>query len=708
MTPIYEKQHRTAQWLVNQSLSTALGNDAVTHLTGAVGSGRTSVLRLASEEVKRKGFIPIFLRTSAAEIETGAIVLSEAIDCIASDDLSHEESGSLRDPHVKWSEKFDLVRRKIDQHAEKYVILCDEPARWFRSGVSEIEDTPDHYAKQLSKWVFERSKCRRIVTGAVPSGLPSFESAGIPKVDDGQFLLNQSEMWESAADLARQIAHSASRSINYRSVMEIRLAVAWAWLFSPKEATRQLRSEASVPTLLETLLDSIEERAPDSERWRYFCTALARMALARTEIKLPVCDRLAADLSEPDRDILRICFCEEWPGSVSLHPLVRYEVLRRARDRRHPQNQQLWRLPEEQRIHTHECLYESANHVSPGRSYRNDLEVLHHGALSGKLIDLESDVRLHFVEQLQQIGRYLSYDHREHRPAAEVFRLSLKFDEENAYSHHYLAFNLDWNAEERDQVETHYQEAIRLQPDHPWWRSRWISYLATRGRNKEAKIAWRQAVDDLSVAEDTSPDWIYLSLHRWVARWMLHWGNLGLADDILKSIPPDLASDASISRLNRLLQSLRLAEQGIAVFPLSITPDRWWTPSGHTGLPIELEGCRLSAWYPARVEMLDDDRFAYLALGIPTGSGPTDVEVEEYRLDRALVDQLAVDFAWNDLAVGRFLELGHYGEFGLKRIGMHRATELVDPDLLPLVPPPDRWFRKTMEASWNDLQSGAR
>ena len=60
-----------------------------------------------------------------------------------------------------------------------------------------------------------------------------------------------------------------------------------------------------------------------------------------------------------------------------------------------------------------------------------------------------------------------------------------------------------------------------------------------------------------SVSEDTSEDWIFLSLHRWVARWLLHWSELDFAEDVLRAIPRKLAeNDASIQTLWDLLDGV--------------------------------------------------------------------------------------------------------------------------------------------------------
>ncbi len=155
-------------------------------------------------------------------------------------------------------------------------------------------------------------------------------------------------------------------------------------------------------------------------------------------------------------------------------------------------------------------------------------------------------------------------------------------------------------------VESHYKMAIDLQPTHPWWWSRWISYLATRGRFAEAKSNWRTAVDALSLGEDGSPDWIFLSLHRWVARWLLHWAELDFAEDVLRGIPRRLAeNDTSIQTLWDLLRALRQARAVFRFFRCRFPP----RTGGHRALTPT---CRIpgrvsssAPWVPARVEGVD-------------------------------------------------------------------------------------------------------
>jgi hypothetical protein len=194
---------------------------------------------------------------------------------------------------------------------------------------------------------------------------------------------------------------------------------------------------------------------------------------------------------------------------------------------------------------------------------------------------------------------------------------------------------------------------------------------------------------------------MFLSLHRWVARWLLHWAELDFAEEVLRSIPGTLtATDTSIQTLWNLLKALRRAEHGMCAFPLTVPASNWWSPVPHTDLPLDLNGCILQNYLPARVEDVDEEAGTafLLAAKRPTTSGaePEYVEIEISQ------DDIACDahgFDWSDLGEGRFIEIGYYVG-GSRRIALHRETEWRDPDLLPLVPPPDRWYQRATQATW--------
>jgi tetratricopeptide (TPR) repeat protein len=407
-------------------------------------------------------------------------------------------------------------------------------------------------------------------------------------------------------------------------------------------------------------------------------------------------------LPDLDRSVLVNALCEEWADGFNLHPLVRYEILSRAADRSRREKQFFWKLRPDEHVEVHTQLFKLVESTQSGQSLADDLEYLNHWSLSADRTLSPDNDRIHFVEQLHEIGYALSYRHRQHHKAVEVYRLALGFDDTNARSHHYLAFNLDWIAEDEDRVEHHYRKAIEYNPQHPWYHSRWISYLVTRGRNKESRQAFRAANDLIPISEG-SPPYVFLGLHRWIARWMLHWGELAMAKDVLDSIPSEHRTDNGIPRLYDLLAALRMAEAGIAVFPLSVPKSRWWQPEGHTGLPIELNGKRLT-WFPARVDEIADG-FAYLSVGRPVSDSRFGLVTEQRELALTEIEEVALDFKVQELKEGRYLELAYDSELQLLKVGLHRSLELDDPELLPLVPPPNRWYQKARAAAFQQLAS---
>ena len=172
------------------------------------------------------------------------------------------------------------------------------------------------------------------------------------------------------------------------------------------------------------------------------------------------------------------------------------------------------------------------------------------------------------------------------------------------------------------------------------------------------------------------------------------------------SIPHTLAeSDASIQALWNLLDALRIAERGPAVFPLTVPVTEWWSANGHTGLPFTWRDQSMRLWKPARVESLDRRSGGLLLV---VADRPADqrapLQYHDLELSRDEVEHAAHGFTWADLEEGRFLELAYYGAENTLRIGLHRVTEYRDPQLIPLVPPPDRWYRRAVDAAWDSTR----
>lgn len=700
MSRVTEKQNATAGWIVAQLRNAAPDRNGLINLTGAVGSGKTNILRRVAEqlEVNESGLIPIAITAPSGEVDTPAIALAEIADQLHERGLANGDLDAVRDPHAGWNDKRGVVEAAITRHNSDLVLLCDEPSRWYRFGASLVDDTPDHATREFAEWLTRDIGCRRIVTGGL-SGMSSTPLwTGAPRVEDGRAILEEETEWGVLEEHVERLKSLLAEPLPFRSVWEMKLLIALSRFKPAEEVAAIAGSQVSAEVLLRDVLDLAEVNATE------ICRTLARLSLARTSIDRSTFDAMSLALGEFDRALIADAFFDWVDARPIMHPQVRHEIIMRIRDPRRWETNHVWKLSSSDRIPAHQRLVRE--YASNGNGcLRNALESLHHDLLGGTTY-ATSDSRLAFVEQLHEIGRTLSYVHRDHQRAASLFRFALEFDKDNAYSHHYLAFNLDWLAEHTSDVEYHYQEAIRLQSTHPWWWSRWISYLATRGRVRGARQAWREAVDALSISEDGSPDWMFLSLHRWVARWLLHWAQLDFAEEVLRSIPSSLAdSDTSIRALQDLLIALRQAERGVSVFPLTIPARDWWRRGPHTDLPESRDGVPQSSWMAARVDGIDEDsQMAFLTAAMKPDESGVEPEYAELQLSAESVASGAVGFGWSDLAEGSFIELGYYGDDPQPCIGLHRVAEWRDPDLLPLVPPADRWYRRAVDAAWHSNQ----
>lgn len=698
-TLLSPEQRQVASETLDTILGQQPGSEAVIQIAGAVGSGKTSLLQYVNKLAKETDIKPVFIRAQVEPVDTAATVLSELIDHLL-DAEAIEPSELYRDPFVSWDQKFDLVQSAFEDQRDRLLLICDEPSRWFHLG-SELSDLPDREARKLFHWVFQRVSCRRIIAGWIPEDFETPKHNFVPALEDGRELLSDTTVWSEAADIAMAVAKSSKKSMYYRSAMEIRLLAARYWLLQSLDEPKRIGMTFSVPDLVKVFLDKLEYACLECNQHQQFAMALTRLSILRTPANEAVFGELTTGLSGLEKEIIRNCLCEQWDDGVCLHPLVRYQVVRRERDSQRPQAQTVWRINRGQRQEAHGSVYNATKLVIDDDQLRPKIEELHHGLLSTQLTVTDSPQSIFFSHQLDEVGRTLSYVHRLHRQAAEVFRVSLKFNPDNGYAHHYLAFNLDWIAAEKEQVEFHYQRAIELEPNHPWRWSRWISYLVTIGQNEWSHKEWKRAEQSFSLNQETTPDWIYFSLHRWVARWMLHWSRLEFAEGILDAVPERLFADASFLRLRDFLVALQEAKAGRVVFPLFVPSSQWWSATGHAGLPNQIGDSPLRLWLPARIEYVEGGDSMYLSVGQRGRSKSERLWIEHREISRKEFSQANSSFAWDELAEGRFLELGFYGaSSGIGAIAIHSNERFHDPDLIPLVPPANRWFNAALDETW--------
>jgi len=271
-----------------------------------------------------------------------------------------------------------------------------------------------------------------------------------------------------------------------------------------------------------------------------------------------------------------------------------------------------------------------------------------------------------------------------------VFRQAIRWDDRNHYAHHYLAYNIDWLATDPALAESEYRRAIQLNPEHPWWWSRWINFLITLGRAREAREEWARAVEALQLVAGEGPETVYQSLHLSVARLLIHRAQLDFADAVLHETPVSLRrNDRRFGALDNLLAALREAERARSLFPLKVTFNDRWTDKPHLDFPRKQD---IVKWFPAQVDAVSDETIR-LVMGKLADDGQR-VEYGHVELQRSRFDAAAMDEPSRELAPGRFLELAFYGAEETLRIRSHPDQPWESPDLPPIDPEPRRYLRK--------------
>jgi len=284
---------------------------------------------------------------------------------------------------------------------------------------------------------------------------------------------------------------------------------------------------------------------------------------------------------------------------------------------------------------------------------------------------------------------------REHQPAlfqraVEVFERALKWDEQDDYAHHYLAFNLDVQGRDAPRVERHYTTASALQPGVVYWWSRYVTFLITRGRMADAQRAWSDALDALGLPNEWQDEYVYMHMHLWVARLLVHRGQLDFAEEVLAAVPEQVVCEhPGIRAIRRRMEALLEARLRGAFVPGPHIEPRWWASLPHL-LPPERDGQRLERWWAGRVDVVEEGVLFLRVATLPCESEP-ELGMMEVSFD---------DFdAWSDdekaafIESGRFLELGSYQPGGAMIARVHRDRPWVDEDLPPLWPDPTRYLK---------------
>lgn len=651
------------------------GESALWQVSGPATAGKSALLSALRETLSGRGLCPVLLRPPLASFDSASAVLADLAGGLHAHGLVNGQIARWQEP-APFAEKLRTALGWLEDTADRVVLLIDEPGRW--PSRSPEDDRFSAHAREVARALTGRVRCRRVVAGPPseadlsPVRVIHLQRASEP----GPWLCDRAT-WGPLADAAEELWCRAGDRLAPLSPLDLRLLVAITFVSSVETALQALGDPAGRRAFARELarrLDADAHFRPATKTW-------ARLALLRRPFDEALLAVLGATgLSADVQAIVRACLLYEEEGKLVLHETLRLDA------REHG-----WLGGAEERDTHSTIAHHYADAFQARGSLADELEAFFHAtrAADARLL---AELRPLLSDQLDAMGRELSRVNRDYTGAVRVFERSLEWDPENDYAHHYLAFNLDVQGTEPARVEEHYQRAIALAPENTWWRSRWVSYLVTRGRTAMARQAWDDALDALALPDpDASPE-IYENLHLWVARLLIHRGQLDFADHVLRGIPSEIKHrHPGLRSLARLLSRLIEARAARAVFPLSVEVARWWD-GPHLAARRDREGRALARWLPGRIDAIDEGVVSLL-VAEPPGSGGASPRYGHIDISRAEFDRASRDERSEDLSAGRFVELAFYGDAEEPVIRVHRPGPFRDEDLPPLFPDPARYLR---------------
>lgn len=659
----------------------------VCQVDGPPAAGKSAFLHAVGKQLATHRLAPILVSPAPRALDSGPFALIQIAAELKDRSMVNGGLDDLKDARRPWREKIDLVRGWLEEHKERIVLLIDEPMSWPRQASSDL-----HFRKRTDAVIsllVDQAACRRVITGRVPEGrrvnrVERLAPASVPV----EWLMDDS-YWGALAGAAKTVAALKPSELERFSPLEIRLLVAHAAVAPPLD----LRAWGSRRQISQRLVSRLE----CDPRWRDLLDVWSRISLVRRPFPPELPDQLGAvGLISPAAELLRRCVLYEEGEHLVLHDMLRLDIQQRrvADDLRRATHGQIARYYQRQfsGSSSGEALPVSTLLVA-------EMEAQHHAA-EAQDIALQSELSTFFVDQLNALGRALSYEAKRWSDAVTVFRRAVDWDESDDYAHHYLAFNLDVQAELPDEVELHYRRAIELAPEMSRWRRRYVLFLLTLGRTTEAHRAWDDALDAFGLPDASADAEVYRNLHLPVARLLVHRGLLDFAKGVLAGIPPGVRKDdAGLAAVDRRLRALLEARARGAFVPGPHLQPEWWKHAPPLLRPREGEH-RLARWMAARVEEVEREVLVLRAAEVVVnGKGeprPARTEITFKRFDSWKPDRPA-----KRLQAGDFVEIGIYTKPGAPKAPVrtvarvHERREWEDEDLPAVFPDPARYRRRS-------------
>jgi tetratricopeptide (TPR) repeat protein len=637
-------------------------------LYGRASSGKTSTMRLLADQLQAGGWS--VHRTQMTGDDDGALVALATLGA----DLGDDVRGCLFDLKVPWKRKLQSVVHGLVRAGARTAVLVDDP--WFGSP----EEAPSLFAERSIDLIdeIERTPALSLVLSRSDRPLAG-TVVELPTAADPHAVL-AAERWQrsSLEHVAQQIADAGDSKLARLSPVELRLAVALASVKGVNTAGALRRLKTGPHAFVRSVLDEL-----GNARFR---SAIVRLGVIRTPFDETALDELLGETTASERGLVLDALLFQTDDGFVVPELLARVAKERLHTLRFAELKEAhlvaYRFHERSFAeHAHPALVSRA--VDLRAVKRHEMEIIHHLTEAGEATAVFAR-SVYFVEQYDKLGKTLSIRGvRASKPAllrlaVDAYDRALAHDSDDAYAHHYRAYNLDILADDPAPVEVGYRRALALRPDHVWHHGRFISLLLICGRPREAHDAWEEALRALDGLRHHA--WLFRELHRPIARLLLHRGRLEFAAEVLDDVPERLGA-TWIAPMRVLLTQLEEAEADQLVFPASVPPANRW--EGPHLLVAEEERARVARWMPGRIERANGEivvRFAEDAAKFGRRTFTT-----------AAFRRTCPSAKPTMPPAGTFLEIIKLEGGDTEVIRCHPMTTTLN-DLPPLFPPPDRYL----------------